>query len=393
MRNKKQALIPEISLDNVTPLDWEDVNISDYEQGSLEISSAVQQLNYQVFSSFVDSIDFFRACYIQQFGVYPSVITIRPGNIVLSQFIYDVFYTFATNINYITRTEEFATTFQFKLLIQLDHHGLWLEGEDDEIINIYYNQYFLSRNDLFSKLQQLLRVLKGYEYEEEKQNYIHIIQRDSSGFDTTAFPVRDYEVDIQKHYNDDFANVNQRIIQKICDNYSGLFILNGEPGTGKTTYLRYLVRHINRKVIFVPPDMTSVITDPSFLPFLFDHPDSVLIIEDAESVLQKRDNIRHNGNISNILNVTDGLLSDCLNISIIATFNVDMQKIDEALLRPGRLLESYRFDKLSVKKAQYLMNELYNHNITVTKPMSLGEIYYYNIENNSEHFDSPVMGF
>ena len=65
-----------------------------------------------------------------------------------------------------------------------------------------------------------------------------------------------------------------------------------------------------------------------------DNSDAILILEDAESALQKRDG--RSGAVSNILNLTDGLLSDCLNISIVATFNTETKNIDEALAFTGK---------------------------------------------------------
>ena len=131
--------------------------------------------------------------------------------------------------------------------------------------------------------------------------------------------------------------------------------------------------------------MVNYITDPSFIPFLMKNSDSVLIIEDAEPVLQKRDGSDRTSAISNILNLTDGLLSDCLNISIVATFNTDTKNLDEALLRKGRLINSYSFEKLTKEKSEILLKKL-GHNVEVTKPMTLAEIYFYGKDNKGLSF-------
>jgi len=138
--------------------------------------------------------------------------------------------------------------------------------------------------------------------------------------------------------------------------------------------------------------MVNYITDPSFIPFLMDNSDSVLIIEDAEPALAKRDGSGRTGAISNILNLTDGLLSDCLNISIVATFNTSTKVIDDALLRDGRLINSYSFEKLATEKSTALLNKI-GHNVTATKPMSLSEIYYYGKDNKGGLFKKNKVGF
>ena len=78
--------------------------------------------------------------------------------------------------------------------------------------------------------------------------------------------------------------------------------------------------------------------------------------------------------ISNILNLTDGILGDCLNIQIIATFNMARERIDSALLRKGRLVAEHKFDKLSIEESNLLLLHL-GKNIVVNEPMSLADIY------------------
>ena len=62
------------------------------------------------------------------------------------------------------------------------------------------------------------------------------------------------------------------------------------------------------------------------------------------------DGIRSDG-ISDLLNMTDGLLSDALDIKVICTFNTDYDTIDEALLRPGRCRCKYGFELLEKSRA------------------------------------------
>ncbi len=77
--------------------------------------------------------------------------------------------------------------------------------------------------------------------------------------------------------------------------------------------------------------------------------------------------------VSNLLNISDGLLSDFLNVQIVCTFNSNMNIVDQALLRKGRLIASYEFKKLSIRKAQELSNHLGHKNI-ITQPMTVTEI-------------------
>jgi hypothetical protein len=227
------------------------------------------------------------------------------------------------------------------------------------------------------KYSDLLIKCLREEEEEEFPPSINLLCYDSKGKD---FYLRSFEVsstvDINTHYNDDFINISEDIINKLNTTNKGIVLLHGIPGSGKSNYIRYLVNKLNKDVIYVTPDMATKLTSPEIIPFLISEcQNHVLIIEDAENILSKRKG-GDNQAVSNLLNLSDGLLSDCLGISIVATFNTELENIDEALLRPGRLLGKYYFDKLSIEKSQKLLDMLYGSNVyKVTNPMTLGEIY------------------
>jgi ATP-dependent 26S proteasome regulatory subunit len=89
-----------------------------------------------------------------------------------------------------------------------------------------------------------------------------------------------------------------------------------------------------------------------------------------------REENRFGGAIANILNMSDGLMSDIFNIKFICTFNTDIDNIDEALLRPGRCFINYEFKPLEAEKTSKLLESL---GYTIDKPteMTLAEIYNY----------------
>ena len=101
-------------------------------------------------------------------------------------------------------------------------------------------------------------------------------------------------------------------------------------------------------------------TKPGFLPFLMQHPNSILIVEDAENIIRdrKQDSFLPNQAVSNLLNLSDGLLGDAMHQQIICTFNCDASGIDPALLREGRLVIEHKFEKLSIENARRLCSEL-----------------------------------
>ena len=132
--------------------------------------------------------------------------------------------------------------------------------------------------------------------------------------------------------------------------------------------------------------MACNISEPSFINFLSSHPDTVLVIEDAEEILANRNGL-NNSAISNLLNLGDGLLSDCLNIRVICTFNANLGNIDPALLRKGRIIAKYEFKPLVQSKASKILKSI-NSTKDAVGPMSLAELFH----SDDTEFAPKVMG-
>jgi ATP-dependent 26S proteasome regulatory subunit len=165
----------------------------------------------------------------------------------------------------------------------------------------------------------------------------------------------------------------------------GLVLFHGMPGTGKTFYIRHLLRKMssyNKVVIYMPPNMVDKLVDPMFVTFLSKEIARfskqgffcVLLIEDAEPLLASRQGEGRVQGISNLLNMTDGILNDMLKLQIICTFNVRVKELDKALLRPGRLIARKEFKAMSALDANRLAQQL-DVKYHFEKPATLAEVY------------------
>merc|ERR1711939_973093 len=126
----------------------------------------------------------------------------------------------------------------------------------------------------------------------------------------------------------------------------------------------------------MPPDMAKEIASPQFLPFLMEYQNAILIIEDAENIIKDRsETTTPSQAVANLLNLSDGLLGDAMHQQIIATFNCDLTIIDPALLRKGRLIANYEFNKLDIESSKILSDKLGYSTENITEPMTLAEIY------------------
>ncbi len=246
----------------------------------------------------------------------------------------------------------------------------------EHLLYLQYNSKITIRD-----VHKLLCIAHQYEINVIPIRKFYMIQYNSD-FSLLEFDVSPCTVNINTHYNDDFIKIDNSIRETLqTKNKNGLILLHGKYGTGKTYYLRHLINTIGRKFIYFPLNMIESIGSPSFIPFIAEHQNSVLILEDCESILVKRENSPCNSSaISNLLNIGDGLLSDALNINVICTFNTGIKNVDDAILRKGRLIASYEFKELEIAKAQQLSNSI-GQQVSISCPMSVSEIY--NINNQS----------
>jgi hypothetical protein len=198
-------------------------------------------------------------------------------------------------------------------------------------------------------------------------------------------------IDPDLHYGEGFTDFNQKLLKAIDERSKGLVLFHGTPGTGKTYYIRHLISQllkIKKNIIYFPPSMVDMMTSPEILDFLANEIEDmkmkgkkcVILLEDAEPLLESRKNGGRTSGITNLLNLTDGLLNDMLSIQVIATFNTDLKNIDEALLRPERLIARKEFSSLDSDQSFKLAEKL-NVVLTEKRDYTLAEIYSKMTEN------------
>ena len=260
----------------------------------------------------------------------------------------------------------------------------WIANINENSIKIRH--YHLDANDIVQRIIKVIPIQK----EQSKTASIDLVAYDRNYY-TINSKIKRTNVDFNINYNDDIKVMHENLLKFLNERESGLAVLHGVAGSGKTHYIKHLLSNTDKKYILVTNSIAAHMAEPEFIAFMMENKDSIFILEDCEQILMAREENRFGGAISNILNMSDGLMSDIFNIKFICTFNTDIENIDKALLRPGRCYVNYEFKPLCKEKSINLLKSL-GHEVDASREMTLAEIYNY----NKEQVDKPKvkkMGF
>ena len=127
------------------------------------------------------------------------------------------------------------------------------------------------------------------------------------------------------------------------------YMLDGPPGTGKSSLIFALASHLNKSLYVINP--ASVLTDQA-LAEAFDVPeDSIIVIEDLDAISVSQQRVsgekkeeEHGITLSGLLNAIDGVGASEGRILIVTTNHPE--NLDSALMRPGRIDRKFHIGAL-----------------------------------------------
>lgn len=300
-------------------------------------------------------------------------------------------------------------------LIYLEDHfdgaNYYMTADTQRVCLYSINGYTLSV-EVFSKDLKaeeygvkILEEFKEFAYKEEKKeggiwlNEMHW----SGGYigSQRRFITAPDWTDIQNNYTEKTRQqVNELMLSKNPTEYGKLVIWNGLPGTGKTYAIRSLMKEWsktfmpcfisdpetfceNPKYFYsipqycVPPNSTEVdeamnlemVEDVEKKPLK-----PLVIFEDAAILLMRKERTLNSKIVNKLLNMTDGILGQGIDIVYLITFNESMEEIDGAFTRSGRCIAATEFESFTKERAkEWLKNKGLDFNPSGN--MTLAEMY------------------
>ena len=131
--------------------------------------------------------------------------------------------------------------------------------------------------------------------------------------------------------------------KRYMESKSSILLLIGPPGTAKTNFIRQLLSSTNESVLLTYSD--DLKKADSLFSHFYDSPERFLIIEDADTYIERRED--GNSNMKQLLNITDGLTANPHKKVIFSTNLPNLSRVEPALLRPGRCFDKLQFGRLT----------------------------------------------
>lgn len=222
----------------------------------------------------------------------------------------------------------------------------------------------------------------------------HVVQWAFTGSYGTAY--RDVEIPPMQPSFDEFYPYISGGVDDFYSRYwnsaSNVLILFGEPGTGKTTFIRNFIHKYKLKTL-ITYDEQVIAKESFFVDYILHETNNLLVLEDADGFLYNREK-NENHVMSRLLNAADGLVK-LPQKKIILTGNLtDLSQMDPALIRPGRCFDVVNFRELTSQEAEAAAKVSGIEGFTPTKKTySIGEITNLATPNLNDQQKKNSVGF
>ncbi len=203
----------------------------------------------------------------------------------------------------------------------------------------------------------------------------------------------------------------EKLATSVVPTNGKILLLHGLPGTGKTYIIRYLSNFWKNNCTFhyiSDPEnffgsvnylMTVVGTNDLQPADKYNYKENssnsetkynVLILEDAGSYIELNEKGVQETSLTKLLNLTDGLLGQGLNLLMIISTNKEYNKLNPAIYRAGRCIDNIEFVEFNSHEANKWFESHGRSDLITKTPMLLADMYA--TLANPVHMESRNLG-
>jgi hypothetical protein len=245
----------------------------------------------------------------------------------------------------------------------------WFMGQVPDIDNefIFQTKMFVdSRGDLNAQFHLSTKTDITYEQFQEVSKEVKKLAFNNSEYTGKCIKVKMRDggfkgieiIDIKEASNELILNKVQKkyidhFISRVGKGGNARYLLNGEPGTGKTESIREICRRLVPNVTFIIPDFNSEQDLTSIMEACEIFDNAVIIMDDIDLFLGSRDVGSYTRMLGQFLSFFDGVKKR--KISLLASTN-DKGLVDKAAERPGRFNFTLDYSFLNDEQIKLVCN-------------------------------------
>jgi hypothetical protein len=303
----------------------------------------------------------------------PEIFKIKRSEILKLNFdnIDDIWATLEEKFNFYGISEYKS------MVIDDDFLAIFNWSYESTHVGIFVTLSASSIKEVKEYIENIKKVLSSYLVTSKSVNY-NILQNDNGSLHETT-----YQDILNVDFNPiavPFISDVDRYIENFLNAKAPILILQGSPGTGKTTFVKYILQAMQKRVLQLKDEFNVTYSfdeelfysSDFYKQLIFDDYD-VQVYEDINQVLYKNQEAELNP-INKFLSVTDGLISKYK--KIIITTNIESKsQLNPALLRPGRCFDVLEFRNLEGVEIDNLCDSCAQELTLQTESISLSEFF------------------